>query len=65
MSVQPACPFEVPGRVQVTILGRSVVADVVETLPEADAGRGPWDRLVVEHEGNRYRVDAADAEAEP
>jgi hypothetical protein len=65
MSVQSSYPSQLPDRVRTTILGQSVVADVVDTVPDADAGRGPWDVLVVEYGGSRYRVDADEADAIP
>lgn len=61
MSVQSRCPFAVPREVRVPILGHTVVAEVVDDQLVADVGRGPRDVLLVEYEGSRYRVDAADA----
>lgn len=50
-----------PERVRCNILGQEVVADVVDATLEADAG-GSRDVLLVEVDGSRYRVDAADAD---
>lgn len=50
-----------PERVRCNILGQEVVADVVDATLEADAS-GPRDVLLVEVDGSRYRVDAADAD---
>jgi hypothetical protein len=65
MSVQPQCPRDLPRRVRVEIFGREVVATVVRSTLQADAGRGPADILVVEAEGSRYRVPAAEADPVP
>lgn len=50
-----------PERVRCNILGQEVVADVVDSTLEANAS-GTRDVLLVEVEGWRYRVDAADAD---
>lgn len=48
-----------PQRVRCSPLGgEEVVADVVDRIAEADT-RGHRDKLVVEYEGHRYRVLAA------
>lgn len=49
-----------PTRVQADILGQTVTADVVDRIPQADAGQGPTTILVVDVDGSRYRVDEDD-----
>lgn len=65
MSVQPQCPSDLPRQVRVDIFGQDVVATVVDTQLEADAGRGPEDMLLVDVDGARYRVSAAEADPVP
>lgn len=62
MSVQPTTTTaDLPDRVSCTILGQDVIADVVETTLEATASTF-GDVLLVEVNGSRYRVDAAEAD---
>ena len=55
MSAQPA-------RVQATILGQTVTADVVDRISTADARDGIRDVLVLDVDGSRYRVDESDTQ---
>ena len=49
-----------PTRVQADIFGETVTADVVDRIPEADAGQGPTTVLVLDVDGSRFRVDEAE-----
>ena len=60
MSVQTSFPSRLPEQVGVEIFGREVVADVIDTTLDANAG-GARDLLTVEVDGSRYRVSAEDA----
>jgi len=62
MSVQTAYPSQLPSRVEATLLGRAVEATVVDYDLEATAGDGPGDILVLDVQGRRYRVPAADCD---
>jgi hypothetical protein len=51
-----------PTRVQADILGQTVTADVVDRIPQADAGQGPTTILVVEVNGSTFRVDESETQ---
>jgi len=51
-----------PTRVQSDILGQTVTADVVDRIPQADAGQGPTTILVVEVNGSTFRVDESETQ---
>lgn len=61
MSVQQQCPTDLPRRVRTEIFDQEVVADVLDTTLEADAG-GPRDVLTVQVGGSTYRVPADNAD---
>ena len=51
-----------PDRVAFTFAGQSLVGDVVDVLPRAEYGRGPYDLLLVDVPGaGQYRVHERDA----
>ena len=62
MSVQTSIPSQLPDTVSVEIFDEVHEADVVRTDPEASAGAGIQDVLVVDVDGSRYRVPAAEAD---
>ena len=64
MSVQQQCPSDLPRQVSVEIFGEQVVADVITTTLEADAG-GPRDVLTIDVDGSIYRVEAAKCDPIP
>lgn len=62
MSIPQHTPSKLPNRVRCEILGREVVADVVDHELEASAAVGPQRILSIRVDGRRYRVAAADVD---
>ena len=44
-------------QVRAQIFGQTVTATVLDRFPQADAGSGPSDVLVLDVDGSTYRVD--------
>ena len=63
MSIPQHTPSKLPDRVRCEILGREVVADVVDHELEASAGGGPQRMLSVRVDGREFRVAADDVDA--